>query len=174
MTNMVAAYFIEAIACACLLMYVMVKYLEQQRAMKKSDQDPPWLRAARSTSFFAASCLMVFSAVAAEHGMWEISTPVLLLLTAIIMILAFNAISQHRRTPPSDNDGSSEELYSEHSLALMGYRIVKADIARLDQGQLLMIKMLEDIRNIKNLGPGAAIIDPNPVVVHPAQFRPRQ
>lgn len=173
MTNMVAAYFILAIACACLLMYVMVKYLEQQRAIKKSDQDPPWLRAARSTSFFAASCLMVFSAVAAEHGMWEISTPVLLLLTAIIMILAFNAISQHRRTPPSD-DGPSKEVYSEHSLALMGYRLVKADLARIDQGQLLIIKQIEEMRNDNKMSPGPAVIDPNPVVVHPAQFRPRQ
>jgi hypothetical protein len=177
------AFCLLAIACACLLMYVMVKYGEQQRANKK-DPDPQWLQASRKSMFFIASSLMTFSA-AATWTTGEISSyVVLILLASIVMILAFNAISQHRRTPPSDRGGGVEDMppwpsgslktQFGHYISRADMELLRAEILRLDEGQMLSHKYLEVMHNHLGIKPEPAVIDPNPVVIHPAQFRPRK
>jgi hypothetical protein len=186
MTNIVMGYWLSlvfcllAIACACLLMYVMVKYGEQQRAMK-NNADPMWLQASRKTAFFVASSLMAFSA-ATTWTTGEISPyVVLVLLSSIVIILAFNAISQHRRTPPADRGGGIEDISWRSPTGSFGYYLAQedierlgVDISRLDRGQRLTHAMLDDIRNNQNIHPGPAFIPPDPVVIHTDKFRPRK
>jgi hypothetical protein len=162
MNGMVLMYFLEAIVCASLLMYVMIKYEERERA-NKIDPDPPWLRLARKSSFFVAASLMIFSAAA--YRVWVISIPVLLLVAAIILILAFNAISQYRRTPPDDREGVQEAI--QHGYPAFGHYISKSDVMRLDAGQKHIIDLVEEVLRNQELRPDKAI-------VYPVQFHSKQ
>lgn len=173
MNNIELAYFIEAVICAYLLMYVMIKYGEHQRANKK-DPDPQWLQASRKTALFVAALLIQSSAVA--YQAWVISIPVVAILFAVVMILALNAISQHRRTPSDDNrgDGVEDRTWRALPSGSFGYYLAQADVSRVESGVRHIIEMLEERRNDEKINPGPAVIDPNPVIIHPAQFRPRK
>ena len=162
MNSIVLVYFLEAIVCASLLMYVMIKYEERERA-NKVDPDTHWLRLARKSSFFVAASLMIFSAAA--YRVWVISIPVLLLVAAIILILAFNAISQYRRTPPDDKEGVQETI--QQGFPSMGHYISRADVLSLDRGQKYTHELLEAILRNQELEPDRAII-------YPTQFQPRK
>jgi hypothetical protein len=181
MNNIELAYFVEAVICAYLLMYVMIKYGEQQRANKR-DPDPQWLQSSRKTAFFVSALLIMSSAVA--YQVWVISIPVVVLLLAIVMILTFNAISQHRRNPPTDRGGGGIEDVSWRSsqpAGSFGYYLAQedierlgVDISRLHRGQRLTHLQLEALFNHLKIDPGPAHIPADPVVVRPAQFRPRK
>jgi hypothetical protein len=162
-------------------MYVMIKYLEQQRANKK-DPDPRWLRTSRRTAFFFGSLLMTLSGAAAWRT-GEISPYiVLMLLISIIMILSFNALSQHIRTPPEDRrDDGVEDLWRDVKPAgSFGYYLAQDDIERLSveisrlvRGNRLTHLQLEALFNHLKIKPEPVVIPADPVIIHPAQFRPR-
>jgi hypothetical protein len=184
MTNIVPSYCLLAIAIACLLMYVMVKYGEQQRVMKKSDADPRWLQASRKSALFVGSSLMTFSA-AATWTTGEISPyVVLVLMVSVAMILTLNALSQHRRTPPEDRGGGGIEEVSwlgVKSAGSFGYYLAQedierlgVDISRLHRGQRLTHLQLEALFNHLKIDPGPAVIPADPVVIHTDKFRPRK
>jgi hypothetical protein len=177
MTNIVSSYCLLAILIACLLMYVMVKYGEQQRALKK-DADPPWLRASRKTALFVGSTLMTFSA-ASTWTTGEISPyVVIVLMISVAMILALNAISQHRRTPPEDRGGGTEEMpwpgslsaQFGHYISRADMELIRAEILRVDEGQMLTHRYLEDMRNHLQIKPLPATIPadtPDVIVLRP-------
>jgi hypothetical protein len=178
MANIILAYFLLAMVCTCLLTYVMIKYLEQQRGMKKTDQDSPWLRLSRKYAFLVCSLLMSLSAATAWRT-GEISPYiVLILLASIVMILSFNAISQHRRTPPEDRGSGIEEMpwpgslsaQFGHYISRADMELIRAEILRVDEGQMLTHKYLEDMRNHLQIKPLPATIPadtPDVIVLRP-------
>jgi hypothetical protein len=183
MMNIVTMYCLLGISIACLLMYVMVKYGDQQRANEK-DPDPAWLRASRKTALFVGSTLMSFSA-ASTWTTGEISPyVVLVLMVSVAMILTLNALSQHQRTPPEDRGGGGIEEVSWRgvkSAGSFGYYLAQedidrlgVDISRIDRGQRLTHLQLEALFNHLKIDPGPAVIPADPVVIRPEQFRPRK
>jgi hypothetical protein len=184
MNSIVVGYFALAMVCTCLLTYVMVKYLEQQRGMKKTDQDPPWLQTSRKYAFFICSLLMGLSAAAAWRT-GEISPyAVLILLASVVMILAFNAISQHRRTPPEDRGDGIEDMpwpgslsaQFGHYISRADMELIRAEILRVDEGQMLTHRYLEAMHNHLQIKPPPAIIPadtPDVIVLRPRKAEDR-
>jgi hypothetical protein len=159
--------FLVGYDTVALLGVVVVLFVMQKTEHDKINRlAPKILREMRRLFFVLTALLLLFS-------IWDEASyrSLVILVAGGLLNFLINAIALQLRTPP--DEGPNKEAYSDHNLALMGYRIVKSDIMRLDQGQLLMIKMLEDIRNSKEINPGPAIIDPDPVIIHPSQFRPR-
>jgi hypothetical protein len=141
--------------------------------MQKTEHDrinrlaPRPLREIRRLFFVATSFLLLFS-------IWDEASyrSLVALVFGGLLNFVVNAIALHWRTPPDDREGSREEM--QRGFPAMGHYISRMDVERLDRGQLYIIELAEAILRNQELEPESAVIDPNPVIVRPAQFRPRQ
>jgi hypothetical protein len=164
MNTFVMAYDAIALFGVFVVMFVMQK-TEHDRINKLA---PRILREIRRLFFAVTALLLLFS-------IWEEASyrSLAVLVVGGLLNFVINAIALHLRTPPSDNDrGFVQRGYT--AAGQFGHYISRADVERLDRGQIYTHQLLESILRTKELDPGPAVIPADPVIIHTDKFRPRK
>jgi hypothetical protein len=158
------AYDAIAFFGIAVVMFVMQK-TEHDRINKLA---PRPLREVRRLFFVVTALLLLFS-------IWDEASyrSLAILVMGGLLNFVVNGIALHLRTPPSD-DGGGFVSRGYAPAGNFGHYISRSDIERLDRGQLYTHELLENILRNKEMDPGQAIIPADPVIIHPAQFRPRK
>jgi hypothetical protein len=149
---------------------VVVFVMQKTEHDKINKMAPTVLRETRRLFFIATALLLLFA-------IWdEASYRSLVMLTGGGMLnFVINGIALHMRdrgTPPSGGYPSSWQ--ASPAYGQFGHYISRADVERLDRGQVYTHQLLESILRTKELDPGPAVIPADPVIIHTDKFRPRK